>query len=282
MTLVQANARITVFGLGAALVGGGIIGAIIKVTGSYSAGLWVTAIAFFVSAFFAIRLPPQVDSAAPAPRSPDDLPARVALAAHVPAGRRIGSWARRGFAPNVIVSLQGESVLRFLNGLLTIFLAFYIESTRHGFDAAAALGGVLGAAGAGNFIGTAIGARIKLRRPDLVVIICTAIAAVTCILSAVIYSIDVAIFGMLLVASANALGKLALDALIQRDVPEAERSSAFGRSETFLQLAWVVGAAVACLVPSDNGSVGFWIGGAAAGAVSVVIITRGRAARGSV
>ena len=46
------------------------VGGVIKVTGSYSAGLWVTAIAFAACAFFAVRLPPQVDSAAPAPRAP--------------------------------------------------------------------------------------------------------------------------------------------------------------------------------------------------------------------
>ena len=67
---------------------------------------------------------------------------------------------------------------------------------------------------------------------------------------------------MLVVSAANALGKLAMDALIQRDVAETLRSSAFGRSETFLQLAWVVGAAIACLLPADNGSIGFWIAGA--------------------
>ena len=70
-----------------------------------------------------------------------------------------------------------------------------------------------------------------------------------------------------------------MDALIQRDVAEALRSSAFGRSETFLQLAWVAGAAIACLVPADNGSVGFWIAGAVAGAVSILIITRVAQAR---
>jgi len=39
----------------------------------------------------------------------------------------------------------------------------------------------------------------------------------------------------------QALGKLSLDALIQRDVPENVRTSVFARSETLLQLAWVAG-----------------------------------------
>jgi hypothetical protein len=37
------------------------------------------------------------------------------------------------------------------------------------------------------------------------------------------------------------LGKLSLDALIQRDVREAVRTSVFARSETLLQLSWVIG-----------------------------------------
>ncbi|CAM5324175.1 hypothetical protein SALBM217S_01389 [Streptomyces griseoloalbus] len=40
---------------------------------------------------------------------------------------------------------------------------------------------------------------------------------------------------------AHALAKLSLDALIQRDVPELVRTSAFARSETLLQMSWVLG-----------------------------------------
>ena len=63
-------------------------------------------------------------------------------------------------------------------------------------------------------------------------------------------------------AVANALSKIALDSLIQRDVVETLRSSAFARSETFLQLAWVVGAAIGVVLPSsaaDGGAIGFWV-----------------------
>ena len=37
------------------------------------------------------------------------------------------------------------------------------------------------------------------------------------------------------------MGKISLDATIQRDVPERNRTSAFARSETLLQLSWVIG-----------------------------------------
>jgi hypothetical protein len=192
---------------------------------------------------------------------------------------RLRLWARRGFLPQAITTLQGEAALRFMSGFLTIFVAFYVESTRHGVDAAVALGLLLGAAGVGNFIGTAIGARLTLNRPELIVMISISAAAVSSLLVAALYDINGAVIGMLICASANALGKLSLDAVIQRDVPETLRSSAFARSETFLQLAWVLGAAIGVLLPSDSddgGPVGFWVAGVVMGAVAVIIALRQR------
>ena len=55
----------------------------------------------------------------------------------------------------------------------------------------------------------------------------------------------------LVAAVCSALGKVALDASIQTDIPDAARSSAFGRSETALQLAWVAGGALGVLLPPD-------------------------------
>jgi predicted branched-subunit amino acid permease len=48
---------------------------------------------------------------------------------------------------------------------------------------------------------------------------------------------------------AQSFGKLSLDALIQRDVPEQTRASAFARSETLLQLSWVVGGFLGIALP---------------------------------
>jgi hypothetical protein len=47
---------------------------------------------------------------------------------------------------------------------------------------------------------------------------------------------------------AGSMGKLGLDATIQRDVAEDMRNSAFASSETALQLSWVLGGAVG-LIP---------------------------------
>jgi hypothetical protein len=104
-----------------------------------------------------------------------------------------------------------------------------------------------------------------------------AVAAVTCLLVGLLFNITLAFAGMFIGAVANALSKIALDALIQRDVVETLRSSAFARSETFLQLAWVVGAGVGVLLPSTHGgAIGFWTAGVVVGAVAAVMVLRFR------
>jgi hypothetical protein len=166
-----------------------------------------------------------------------------------------------------------------LSGLLTIFLAFYIESTQHGVTAALELGLVIGAAGVGNFLGTAIGTRLKMSRPETIIIIAVSAAGAVCVLVGLAFGIAFAAVGMLTSAVANALSKIALDALIQRDVVETLRSSAFARSETFLQLAWVVGATVGVALPSSNGKgpLGFLVGGLITLLVALVVFLRNRA-----
>ncbi|MDT4914745.1 MAG: hypothetical protein QOC66_3873 [Pseudonocardiales bacterium] len=278
MTLTSANARLTIFGLGSTIVLGGFVGTIIKVTGSYSMGLVVTAIGFAACGFFAFRLPKQVDSAAAAPRHPGE-PVRPRAQVKVPPMSRIRSWAKKGFDPHLVIALQGESVLRLLSGMLTIYLAFYVTSTQHGAQAALELGLVIGAAGAGNFAGTAIGTRLHMGRPEMLIITSTCIAGGTCLLVAVSFSPPFAAAGMFVASVANALSKIALDALIQRDVPETLRSSAFARSETFLQLAWVIGATIAVGLPSEtntDGALAFVIAGVIVLAVGVLVFLRQR------
>jgi len=256
LTLTEANARLTIFGLASTLVLGGSVGILIKITGSYGFGLFITAIGFFACAFFAFRLPANVDSANAARQHPQEPP-RPHFQAKVPPMARLQSWARRGFDEHIVIALQGESALRLLSGLLTIYLAFYVETTTHGLKGVLQLAGVIGAAGAGNFAGTGIGTRLKMTKPELLILISVCAAAATCALTAILFDISFAIAAMFVSAIANALSKIALDALIQRDIVETLRSTAFGKSETFLQLAWVVGAAIGVVLPSSSGD-GFW------------------------
>jgi hypothetical protein len=117
-----------------------------------------------------------------------------------------------------------------------------------------------------------------MARPELVIVAAVAIAAGVCILVALAFAILFAVIGMYVAAVANALSKIALDSLIQRDVAETLRSSAFGRSETFLQLAWVLGAAIGVVLPAGpgDGAIGFWVAGGVMVVVALVIGLRQR------
>jgi hypothetical protein len=68
-------------------------------------------------------------------------------------------------------------------------------------------------------------------------------------------------------AVTNALGKAALDAVVQREVPDALRASAFARSETWLQLAWVVGGGLAVALPATG-----WLGFTVAAVLLVLAV----------
>ena len=59
----------------------------------------------------------------------------------------------------------------------------------------------------------------------------------------------------LITSGASAVAKASLDASLQDDLPEESRASAFGRSESVLQLAWVLGGALGVLVYTD-----LWVG----------------------
>jgi MFS family permease len=280
LTLVEANARLSIFGLVSAVLGGALVGVAIKVTGSYSFGLWITAAAFTLTGISALRLPRIVDALPATLRMKGDLrAARANRRKPTGLGDRLLEWSRRGFDPPVIVALQGESTLRWLAGFLTMFLAFYIESVSHGWQAVASLGALGAASGVGNFTGTAIGTRLRLARPDLIILLCTVAAAVGCLVAALLFSLTLAIVAMLVSSISNALSKLSLDAIIQRDVAELLRSSAFGRSETFLQLSWVLGATIALLLPTGHGRLGFIVSGGVLSLVAITLTLRERALR---
>jgi hypothetical protein len=72
---------------------------------------------------------------------------------------------------------------------------------------------------------------------------------------------------------AQSLAKLALDSTIQRDVPERVQSSAFARSDTTLQLAWVVGGFVGIALPLMP-RLGLGVAAAVLAAWSVFVLVR--------
>ncbi|GGU17312.1 hypothetical protein GCM10010208_47710 [Actinomadura livida] len=138
--------------------------------------------------------------------------------------------------------MQANGVLRAFSGFLIIYLAFLLRQER--FDPVShhvALGLLAACAGAGGLAGTALGAYMKARAPRLIVV--ATLAAVT-----VVSAVGAAFFGLwaaLAVATAaglgQVLGKLSMDAVVQREIGEEMRSSTFAVSETLHQLSWVLG-----------------------------------------
>lgn len=247
MTLVAANARLSLFGLGASLVAGGLLSGFIRLSGSYPWALRITAVVFVWGAIRSLRLPSHVDS------SEGEVTATVIREVTTPT-RRL--WGRRTLGGQVVTALRAASALRGMSGFLTMFMAFLIQQELHGVAALLSLGAVAGAVAAGSVVGTAIGARLKLSKPDAIVLVCVGCTAAVCVLAALSYSIQTAVLVGLAAGVTNSLGKLCLDAIVQRDVDERMRASAFGRSETLLQLSWVFGGGLGIALPS-NGRLGF-------------------------
>ena len=145
--------------------------------------------------------------------------------------------------------------LRAVAGLLTIFLAFLLRA-----ESAPGLlvGAVVAAAAFGQLGGTGAAARLPEERARALSFVALALPVLPCLLVAVTGS------GLWVVTSAGAVGvsislsRFALDAAVQQHVAPRSISTAFARSETGLQLAWVGGGAIALVLPT-SASVGFTV-----------------------
>jgi hypothetical protein len=259
LPLTSANARLSIFGLLTAGVVGGI-GAGLAALFGLGFTLWVTAAVFATGGVLASRLPRHVDVPT------GELPADVfTTTAEIPVlnGRR-----RRPVTPHVVLGLRANAALKGLGGFLTIFSAFLVNATfPGGWEASLALGAVAAAAGIGVVIGTAVGTRLRTVTPEHLVVASAGTAAVITLIAAIFYSFGMAILVAGVSAITNALAKVALDAMIQTEVPESLRASAFARSETWLQLAWVVGGAIGIALPPTG-----WIGFTVAASLLVVAV----------
>ena len=257
MSLTSANARMSVFGLATAAVAGGVGAGIASLLG-FSWELRATAVVFAVAGVLAVRLPRHVDVAT------GELPADVFSTTEIPvAGRR-----RRVVSPHVVLALRANAALRGLGGFLTIFMAFLVQATfADGWSATLALGTVAAAAGIGSFAGTAAGSGLHSADPDRLVLISAATAAGITVLAAIFFSFAMAAVVAGVSAVTNALGKVALDAIIQREVPDNLRASAFARSETWLQMSWVLGGALGIALPPIG-----WLGFTVAAALLVLAV----------
>ncbi|WP_116111338.1 MFS transporter [Amycolatopsis ruanii] len=246
ITLSKTNARLTVFGLAAGGVFGAIASGVNSLFGSAGA-LWFTAVICVAGAVQAMRIPAWVEV------TEGEVPAT--LKAH-PAKKK----KRQPLGSDVVLALWGNGTIRVLTGFLMMFAAFAVKAQaeqtgQSPFMQLLLLDLIGGAAGLGGFVGNALGSRLSFGHPSQVILGCAGAALASTILAAVMSGIVTAAIVGLVGATSSALAKISLDAVIQRDLPEESRASAFGRSETVLQLAWVFGGAIGLLLPPT-----YWIG----------------------
>ncbi|MFJ6725961.1 MULTISPECIES: MFS transporter [unclassified Streptomyces] len=272
-SLVKANSRVTLGGLLATGVAAPI-GAGLQALGPRYP-LYGAFVIFVAGTFLSFSLPRKVDSA----KGED----RALLAAdedhlHGPHRQPVKRPGLRTVGIAVTHALGANAALRWLSGFLTFFLAFLLrEHPLTGQSAAVSLGMVAVAAGLGNALGTSVGAALRSRAPELIIVTVVAVVLGAAITAAVFFGAFLVACLAAVAGFSQALSKLSLDALIQRDVPELVRTSAFARSETLLQVSWVFGGAVGIAMPL-NGALGLSI---AAAVVAVGWTTTARGLVGS-
>ncbi len=267
--LVRTNSRLTVFGLVGGTIGAGAIAALAAAIAKSPGALVFAILIAIAGTYLSLRIPRWVEV------TEGEVPATIGYHGEdehtavlrpgqesvVPARKR-----RQPLGRAVVTGLWGNSAIRVLTGFLTFYVAFVAKSTEHRPLQQAAMLGVVGAAaGIGNFLGNAGGARLKLGKPALIVLGCTAACTLVTLFATFADSLLGAALATFVAAGASALAKVSLDASIQDDLPPESIASGFGRSETVLQLSWVVGGAGGVLLPTD-----YWKGFAVVSAILVV------------
>ncbi len=254
--LVRVNSRLTMFGLLGGTIAGGAVASGVEYVCTHlfelPGALFVIVAATLAGAWLSMRIPRWVEVTA------GEVPTTLSY-------RRHSDALRQPLGRNIITSLWGNCTIKVMVGFLFLYPAFVAKA--HDASGWVQLGmlGLIGAAAAvGNFVGNFASARLQLGRPAVLVVRCTVAVTVAALAGAVAGTLVVAAVATLITSGASAIAKAALDASLQDDLPEESRASAFGRSESTLQLAWVLGGALGVLVYTE-----LWIGFTAVSALLI-------------
>jgi hypothetical protein len=260
--LVRVNSRLTVFGLlGGTIVGGGIAAGVEYVFTKLfhlPGAVFVIMAVTLAGAWLAMRIPRWVEV------TTGEIP--TTLTYHGRSGPLRRGWPegvektsgspRQPLGRNIITALWGNCTIKVMVGFLFLYPAFVAKAhDASGWVQLGILGLIGAAAGIGNFAGNFTSARLRLGRPAVLVVRCTIAVTVVALAAALTGNLLVAAVATLITAGSSAIAKASLDASLQDDLPEQSRASAFGRSESLLQLAWVLGGAMGVLVYTD-----LWVG----------------------
>jgi hypothetical protein len=237
LSLVRANSRISL-----SAVAGAAVSAPLAVAASTFGPQWSLRYAFLVfvgATVLAILLPTRVDSSAG-----EDKPS----ISHLGMQKK-----RRPQLPHAVgIALRAATGMRLLSGFLTMFMAFLLRDKPFpGWEdrPELLLGLVIGSAGVGSTIGIGLGSVLRRISPSVTVVATLLADASVAVVVTLFYGLPTVVLLGLTAGLAQSLGKLSLDALIQQEVPERTRAGTFARSETLLQLAWVVGGFIGIALP---------------------------------
>ena len=256
-TLVNANSRISLAGVGGAAAGGVLAAALSRVGPDWS--LRLAFLVYVAGTVLAVTLPARVDSTA----GEDDLGVRgaagtAAAGSRSGAGRGPGPGSRRdrlrtrlrALPVGVVHTLWCSVGGRLVAGFLTLYLAFLLrQHPLPGFGGPLLLGLVVAAAGLGNTLGSVAGNLLRDLAPERIALSCLVVGTLMCVATATFYSVWTVLTMGLVAGLAAQPSKLSSDAAIQRDVAESVRARVFAWSETALQIAWVVGGALGIGLP---------------------------------
>jgi MFS family permease len=269
--LVRVNSRLTMFGLLGGTIAGGAVAAgvefactnMFKLPGA----LFVVVAVTLAGALLSMRIPRWVEVTA------GEVPATLSYHRDSPhphpgprEARNIAGSLRQPLGRNIITSLWGNCTIKVVVGFLFLYPAFVAKAHQaNGWVQLGMLGLIGAAAGIGNFGGNFASARLQLGRPAVLVVRCTVAVTVLALAAAVAGTLWMAAIATLITSASSAIAKASLDASLQHDLPEESRASGFGRSESTLQLAWVLGGAVGVLVYTE-----LWVGFTAVSALLIL------------
>ena len=229
--LVEANAKLSLLS--------GISGFLAAIPGiallKFGGAPWVLGLAALTFAFGAVvslRIP------------------RVAIATSPPDEAERAELRSGG----IILAASGMGLLRAVVGFLTFLLAFVLRD-----DGAPSwwFGIVIAASMVGTLAGAFVAPIARRSMPEERILV-GALGLVTLVGVFVAAAGGRASWAVLAgaVGFAASAGKLAFDAIVQRDAPDANRGRSFARFETRFQIAWVVGALIPVVLPL-GATVGF-------------------------
>ena len=237
LTLVRANSRISL-----AAVAGAALSAPVAVAASTFGAQWAlryASVVFIACTVLAIRLPTRVDSSA-GEGAPSISMLGVQKRRRQPLPRPVG------------IALRANTGLRLLSGFLTMFMAFVLRDEPFpGWEGRPALllGLVVGSAGLGSTVGIGLGSVLRRISPSVTVVATLLADAAVTIVATFFFGLATAVLLGLTAGLAQSLGKLSLDTLIQEEIPERTRAGTFARSETLLQMSWVLGGFIGIALP---------------------------------